>query len=92
MKLNKYGQFEFELDSHINSLNGSSISWRDWNYTTPDNSFLLNVEWIKKMNLMFISLEAFLQELKIIIQHLLKLLKNVQNYLIKMKTILKQFL
>ena len=42
MKLNKYGEFEFELDSHINSLNGTSISGKDWDYTTPDNS--LNVE------------------------------------------------
>jgi len=29
MKLNKYGQFEFKLDTHINSLNGSSLSWKD---------------------------------------------------------------
>ena len=54
MKLNKYGQFEFELDSHINSLNGSSISWKDWNYTTPDNFFKCRVDKENELNVYFI--------------------------------------
>ena len=44
MKLNKYGEFEFTLDSHINSLNDSSLSWQDWNYTTLDDYFKCRVD------------------------------------------------
>ena len=54
MKLNKYGQFEFELDSHINSLNETSISWKDWNYTTPDNFFKCRVDKENEFNVYFI--------------------------------------
>jgi hypothetical protein len=54
MKLNKYGQFEFTLDSHINSLNGTNISWQDWNYTTPDNFFKCRVDKENELNVYFI--------------------------------------
>ena len=54
MKLNKYGEFEFELDSHINSLNGTSISGKDWDYTTPDNSFKCRVDKSNELNVYFI--------------------------------------
>ena len=54
MKLNKYGQFEFTLDSHINSLNGTSMSWKDWNYTTPDNYFKCRVDKENELNVYFI--------------------------------------
>ena len=54
MKLNKYGQFEFKLDSHLNSLNGSSLSWKDWNYTTPDDFFKCRVDKENELNVYFI--------------------------------------
>jgi len=54
MKLNKYGQFEFTLDSHINSLNGTSMSWNDWNYSTPDNFFKCRVDKKNELNVYFI--------------------------------------
>jgi len=54
MKLNKYGQFEFTLDSHINSLNGTSMSWKDWNYSTPDNVFKCRVDKENELNVYFI--------------------------------------
>ena len=54
MKLNEYGEFEFTLDSHINSLNGTSINWKDWNYSTPDNFFKCRVDKENEFNVYFI--------------------------------------
>ena len=54
IKLNEYGVFDFKLDNSINSVSGSNISWKDWNYTTPDDNFKCRVDEENKLNVYFI--------------------------------------
>ena len=36
IKIDKYGKFKFNLDTHINSIKDISLTWNNWNFYTKD--------------------------------------------------------
>ena len=50
IKIDKYGKFNFNLDSNINSINGTSMNKTDWNFSTSDNTLKCREDKVNQLN------------------------------------------
>ena len=50
IKIDKYGNFKYNLDSNINSINGTSMNKTDWNLSTSDSSLMCREDKVNQLN------------------------------------------